>query len=66
MTPIPMTWYVGCANGGLGFFHVDVTIKDSCQWLNLNDGGIIPVIHGSWVDQLEGVETQMSEAWDAN
>lgn len=31
----PMATYVGSANQGLGFYHVDIPDVQSIQWLNL-------------------------------
>uniref|UniRef100_A0ACD5XFK3 Uncharacterized protein n=1 Tax=Avena sativa TaxID=4498 RepID=A0ACD5XFK3_AVESA len=62
--PIPMAQYIGSANSGLGFFHVNVVDKAACQWLNLNNCGVIMVTHGSI--SLQELETKMCEAWDAN
>jgi hypothetical protein len=33
--PIPMADYVGSANSGLDFFHVNVVESNALQWLNL-------------------------------
>ncbi|XP_051196668.2 uncharacterized protein [Lolium perenne] len=61
--PIPMAQYVGSANSGLGFFHVNVVEKQACEWLNLKNCGLIVVTHGEI--SLKELEAKMCEAWDA-
>ncbi|XP_051213052.2 uncharacterized protein [Lolium perenne] len=61
--PIPMADYVGSANSGLGFFHVNVVESSALQWLNLKNCGIIQVTHGKI--SLQELEVKMCEAWDA-
>jgi hypothetical protein len=59
-----MAQFVGSANSGLGFFHVNVDAQDSVQWLNLKNVGIILVTHSQII--VKDLERNMSETWDVN
>lgn len=54
-TDHPVATYVGSANQGLGFYHVEIPDVQSTQWLNLTNCGVVRVITGEIsLAELEG------------
>jgi hypothetical protein len=39
----PIAAYVGSASQGLGFYHVEIPLVESTQWLNLTNCGVVKV-----------------------
>jgi hypothetical protein len=58
----PVAAYVGSANQGLGFYHVEIPDVQSTQWLNLTNCGVVRVITGE-INMAE-LEGELSEIYD--
>ncbi|KQK18090.1 hypothetical protein BRADI_1g38683v3 [Brachypodium distachyon] len=61
---IPMAQFIGSANNGLGFVHVNVDEKASTKWLNMSNCGIIAVTHGSI--SVKELGECMEATWDSS
>lgn len=57
----PVAAYVGSANQGLGFYHLEIPIVESTQWLNLNNCGVVRVKSGHV--SLAELEVELSEIY---
>lgn len=60
----PVATYVGSANQGLGFYHVEILDVQSTQWLNLTNCGLVRVISGDI--SLLDLEGELSEIYEKN
>lgn len=64
----PVASYVGNANQGLGFYHLEIPTVESTQWLNLNNYGVVRMKFGHV--SLGELEVELSEIyykeWMAN
>lgn len=57
----PVAAYVGSANLGLGFYHIEIPSVESTQWLNLNNCGVVRVKSGQI--SLAELEVELSEIY---
>ena len=58
---LPVATYKGSASLGLGFYHVDVPKRESTQWLNMTNCGVVNVKSGHIT--LAELEKEMSDIY---
>jgi hypothetical protein len=61
---LPTAQYLGSANPGLGFFHVEVEGPEVVQWLNMDNVGVVVVKEGEI--SAEELEKCFNEMWKVN
>jgi hypothetical protein len=57
----PIAAYVGSSSHGLGFYHVEIPLVESTQWLNLTNCGVVRVKTGQIT--LAELEAELSEIY---
>ncbi|XP_044415916.1 uncharacterized protein [Triticum aestivum] len=62
--PLPAATYLGSANVGLGFFHIECSGADDNKWLNLSNVGIAVIEEGSVT--VQELKQNFSEIWRTN
>lgn len=62
--PLPTAKYLGSANAGLGFFHVDVEGAEATKWLNFGNVAVVQVVEGE-ANEKE-LEQNFTEMWKTN
>jgi hypothetical protein len=43
----PVVMYVGSANKGLGFYHINLPKAETTRWLNLTNCGVVKISRGA-------------------
>lgn len=61
--PSPTAQFIGSANGGLGFFHIEFEDKSAAKWLNLSNVCVV-IEEGSI--SLQELKQGFSEIWKTN
>lgn len=64
LKPLPAATYLGSANAGLGFFHIECSGADDNKWLNLSNVGTAVIEEGSVT--IQELKQNFSEIWKTN
>lgn len=64
LKPLPAATYLGSANAGLGFFHIECSGADDNKWLNLSNVGIAVIEEG--MVTIQELKQNFSEIWKTN
>lgn len=56
--------FVGSANSGLGFFHIETESKNAIKWLNMSNVCVVVIEEGSI--SLQELKQNVSDIWKTN
>lgn len=62
--PYPFSQYLGSANSGLGFYHIETGEKSEVDWLNFGNVGLVVVEEGEI--SAKELEKCFAEMWKTN